>query len=81
MHYTNGDVYYGMFVADKRHGSSARLTFADGSEYVGDFSNDEANGGIYSKYTDKEGNIFEAIRINKDSGYFKNGRLYGKGRV
>lgn len=81
MHYLNGDVYTGVFVNDKRQGSNGRLTFSDGSEYVGDFNNDKASGGVHSSFTDTLGNVYTAIRINKDSGYFHNGRLYGMGRI
>lgn len=88
-HYTNGDVYDGSFVKNKRIGN-CRLIFADKSEYIGQFIDDEADGnGIY---TDKVGNRYMSISKPNDkqsnseeepemNGHFLRGRLYGKGEI
>jgi hypothetical protein len=62
-YYSNGDVYDGEFLENKRVGKS-RLRFADGAEYFGQFMDDEVEGvGIY---TDPEGNRFMNIEDEKD---------------
>jgi hypothetical protein len=56
--YKNGDIYDGEFVDNMRVGKS-RLRFHDGSEYIGQFIADEADGhGIFS---DKYGNRYMSV--------------------
>jgi hypothetical protein len=92
--YANGDVYDGEFVNDKRIGK-ARLRVNDGSEFIGQFIDNEIDG--HGIYTDKFGNRFMSMAIeddhlrrfdsqekgkfNKDSGYFFKLKLYGKGEI
>jgi hypothetical protein len=57
-YFSNGDIYDGEFVRNKRIGKS-RLLCANGSEYIGQFIDNEVDGhGIYS---DKFGNRFMSM--------------------
>jgi hypothetical protein len=74
-HYYNGDIYEGTFINNKRIGKS-KLQLNDGSEYYGQFIDDEVSGsGIF---TDFQGNRFmtmgedndQKFTSNADNGYF-----------
>ncbi|CAI2381814.1 unnamed protein product [Moneuplotes crassus] len=90
-YYSNGDIYDGEFLDNQRVGKS-RLRFHDGSEYIGQFIEDTADG--HGLFADKEGNrymsLVEEQNNNEDShhhdksfmnGYFLKGKLYGKGEI
>lgn len=61
---------------NKRIGKG-RLIFKNGSEYIGQFIDDQADG--HGLYSDIHGNRFESLvdETRKKSGSFTNGRLYG----
>ena len=73
-----------MFVENKRVGK-AQLRFRDGSQYIGQFINDEADG--HGLYTDTKGNRYQSKgQKDKDeqddeTGHFLKGKLYGKGEI
>ena len=60
--YANGDIYDGDFVKNLRVGKS-RLLLADGSEFIGQFIDDEVDG--HGILTDKAGNRYMSI-IDED---------------
>ncbi|CAI2364639.1 unnamed protein product [Moneuplotes crassus] len=90
-YYANGDIYDGEFLDNQRVGKS-RLRFHDGSEYIGQFIEDTADG--HGIFTDKEGNRYMTVVEDQGShvdgsihdksfvnGYFLKGKLYGKGEI
>lgn len=85
-YYANGDVYDGEFVKNLRIGKS-RIIFNDGSEYIGQFIDDEADG--HGIYTDKAGNRYMSVTVDPSdpdqkalkAGFFLRGRLYGRGEI
>ena len=56
--YSNGDIYKGDWSNNKRIGKG-RLIFKDGSEYIGQFIDDQVDG--HGLYTDAYGNRFESL--------------------
>ena len=83
-YYSNQDVYDGQFVDNIRIGKS-RLRFNDGSEYIGQFMDDQADG--HGIYTDIKGNRYMSLSGENETGEFRNngnflrGRLYGLGEL
>lgn len=93
-YYANGDIYDGEFVNNKRVGKS-RLRLHDGSEYIGQFIDNEIDG--HGIYTDKFGNRYMSIagsetlhrksslkfldKNDTESGHFYKLKLYGKGEI
>lgn len=78
MYYSDGIIYDGEWKNDKRHGFG-KLKFTDRSEFQGFFEEDEstkANNQGKSKFTDSEGNVYEAL----GSGYFHDGKLFSHGK-
>ena len=61
-YYANGDIYDGKFVKNKRIGK-ASLKFNDGSEYIGQFINDQADG--HGLFTDTHGSRYQSIVEDK----------------
>ena len=57
-YYANGDIYKGDWSNNKRIGKG-RLIFKDGSEYIGQFIDDQVDG--HGLYTDSKGNRFESL--------------------
>ena len=56
MRYANGDIYEGMFVAEKREGKG-RLVYLDGSEYDGSWKANRREG--HGRAVCKEGEVYE----------------------
>ena len=93
-YYINGDIYDGEFVQNKRVGKS-RLRLHDGSEFIGQFIDNEIDG--HGIYTDAQGNRYMSIAVDerfkysatevivdktdKQSGYFYKLRLNGQGEI
>lgn len=84
MTWSNGDVYKGHFVNDRRSGHGV-LTFVgsdvqqDSGEYVGDWSNDKMHGSGTRRYPNGDvyvGNYVEGKRQGEGRFYFANGDLY-----
>lgn len=75
-YYRNGDIYDGKFVENKRVGKS-RVVFKDGSEFIGQFIDDQADG--HGIFTDSKGNRYQSkVEDEKlkheDVGYFLKGK-------
>ena len=73
-YYINGDFYEGDWVNDKRKGKG-KLLMDDGSEFTGDFNHDTVDGA--GEFIDARKNKF--VNSKKGKGFFKKGRLQGKG--
>ncbi|GAX23103.1 hypothetical protein FisN_25Lh060 [Fistulifera solaris] len=83
MTWSNGDVYKGQFVNDRRSGHGV-LTFAsdtqhDNGEYVGDWANDNMHGSGTRRYPNGDvyvGKYANGKREGEGRFYFANGDLY-----
>lgn len=84
MTWSNGDVYKGHFVNDRRVGHGV-LTFAgsdtqqDSGEYVGDWANDKMHGSGTRRYPNGDvyvGNYIDGKRQGEGRFYFANGDLF-----
>lgn len=80
LHFSNGDVYIGELINDKRHGKGV-YKWKNGSSYEGDFVDDKANGYGIHKYADINNYIYKGHWLdNKKHGHgyeiFDNGDTY-----
>ena len=91
--YTNGDVYEGNYVNGLAHDTQGKISFKDGTSYVGAFTNGELTGqgtryfsnglyrGAFVKGIREGYGVFEWESGNSFEGYWKNGKRNGEGTL